>query len=521
MKAFESLRLRRSSLTLQRRLSVFFLLFLVAVMSGLLTILMATGVFSAGAKENRAFIENELSHLSAGMAKNTGKLAVEGLALAAKLADLLEEKNFGLDMLSGDATQISNVLQNASPLLLAALEKNTCSGVFLVLDTTAGPYLPHADNSRAGLFFKNMEPNAINRTSPTVRLLRGPSAIAKREKLEMLPQWQMEFTVKEGDFFRTTMEGADEAMELSRQYYWNPACILSGDYEESVLLCVPLLGADGTVMGVCGFEISAMLFKLQNAPDNSVYNRVFALWTPVEVDILHVQHALFAGSHSNTTAWLGGGLATEARTDGLITYTAANGDIYIGEQASANLYPRDAVFASQEWVVSVMMPEADFTEHIQNRSRGVIWLLAALFVLSAGAALLISKRYIEPVVVALDKMKQGARPEEKTRIQEIDDLFAYLAEKDAEAAKDTKETGETSAEYEAFVESIKNLSPAERAVFNLYTEGYDAKKITEILCLSINTIKTHNRRIFQKLNVASRKELLVYVQMMKERARVS
>ena len=58
-------------------------------------------------------------------------------------------------------------------------------------------------------------------------------------------------------------------------------------------------------------------------------------------------------------------------------------------------------------------------------------------------------------------------------------------------------------------------------VFNLYTEGFDAKKITEILCLSMNTIKTHNRRIFQKLGVSSRKELLVYVNMMKEKGGVS
>ncbi|HHW98320.1 MAG TPA: helix-turn-helix transcriptional regulator, partial [Firmicutes bacterium] len=60
------------------------------------------------------------------------------------------------------------------------------------------------------------------------------------------------------------------------------------------------------------------------------------------------------------------------------------------------------------------------------------------------------------------------------------------------------------------------LSPAEKAVFDLYVEGYKAKEIAAILCLSINTIKTHNRRIYMKLNVSSRKELMVYVNMMKE-----
>ncbi|NLB55923.1 MAG: helix-turn-helix transcriptional regulator, partial [Lentisphaerae bacterium] len=49
-----------------------------------------------------------------------------------------------------------------------------------------------------------------------------------------------------------------------------------------------------------------------------------------------------------------------------------------------------------------------------------------------------------------------------------------------------------------------------------YMEGHTANEITKILFLSINTIKTHNRRIYMKLQVNSRKELMVYVNMMKE-----
>jgi len=47
-------------------------------------------------------------------------------------------------------------------------------------------------------------------------------------------------------------------------------------------------------------------------------------------------------------------------------------------------------------------------------------------------------------------------------------------------------------------------------------EGYTGKEIAEKLYLSINTIKTHNRRIYEKMNVSSRNELMVYIKMMKE-----
>jgi len=47
-------------------------------------------------------------------------------------------------------------------------------------------------------------------------------------------------------------------------------------------------------------------------------------------------------------------------------------------------------------------------------------------------------------------------------------------------------------------------------------QGYTAKEITQLLCLSINTIKTHNKRIYMKLNVSSREDLLKYVNKLKE-----
>ncbi|NLZ90367.1 MAG: helix-turn-helix transcriptional regulator, partial [Clostridiales bacterium] len=65
-------------------------------------------------------------------------------------------------------------------------------------------------------------------------------------------------------------------------------------------------------------------------------------------------------------------------------------------------------------------------------------------------------------------------------------------------------------------ENIKTLSPSERAVFDLYAEGYTPKQAAEKLFVSINTIKTHNKRIYMKLNVASREELLLYISMLKE-----
>ena len=110
----------------------------------------------------------------------------------------------------------------------------------------------------------------------------------------------------------------------------------------------------------------------------------------------------------------------------------------------------------------------------------------------------------------------GGRTAQRTRIPEIDDLLEFLFRQDETAVPAYAPPPEQSALYRTFVENIQTLSAAERAVFDLYLQGHTAREIAAILCLSINTIKTHNRRIYMKLNVTSRKELLVYIQMMEE-----
>ncbi len=508
--------MRNGGHTLQRRLFAFFLLFLVAIMSGLMIILLSAGVFSMGRKESRIFLETELSHIADDVVKEFGTLSVEGTALSRKLTEqaeqIMQEQRSKGDF-PENAELINNILEASSEPLLAALEKNTCSGVFLVLDATVGSHQPGAENSRAGVFFKNMEPNAVNKTFPTVRFLRGPSFIAKEEELDLLPQWRMEFIVAEDDFFHRTMSAANSGQELSRLYYWNPADKLAGDYETAILLCVPLITAEGEVLGICGFEVSSMLFKLQNTPDNSVHNRVFAMLSPLKDNTLCAQSALFSGSHTAPLATLNENFAIHPQSRGLTEYHAGNGAVYVGQHRTVNLYPRDAAHAEELWAVSVMIPETDFSAYIANANGKLYLLLSILLILSVGMALIVSRRYILPVVGAFDQMKSGTY--EKTNILEIDDLFAYLAEQDKETA--IGEQQKTFTLYDDFVKNIETLSPAERSVFNLYMEGYDANQITKILCLSINTIKTHNKRIFQKLSVSSRKELLVYVSMMREK----
>lgn len=59
-----------------------------------------------------------------------------------------------------------------------------------------------------------------------------------------------------------------------------------------------------------------------------------------------------------------------------------------------------------------------------------------------------------------------------------------------------------------FKSQIKTLTPTEKTIFTLYLDGKRTKDIMEELNIKENTIKYHNKNIYSKLGVSSRKQML-------------
>ena len=66
--------------------------------------------------------------------------------------------------------------------------------------------------------------------------------------------------------------------------------------------------------------------------------------------------------------------------------------------------------------------------------------------------------------------------------------------------------------FHGFAEKVKTLSSAERRILNYYIDGHEISEIPELAYISIHTVKKHNRSIYQKLEVASRDELMLYIE---------
>ncbi|MBR3778469.1 MAG: hypothetical protein IKL13_01930 [Clostridia bacterium] len=81
----------------------------------------------------------------------------------------------------------------------------------------------------------------------------------------------------------------------------------------------------------------------------------------------------------------------------------------------------------------------------------------------------------------------------------------------------TRSTSELPPEMEelfvSFAAKVKLLSSAERRILHHYIDGYDISDIPELAFISSNTVKKHNHSIYKKLEVASRDELMLYIEL--------
>ena len=171
-------------------------------------------------------------------------------------------------------------------------------------------------------------------------------------------------------------------------------------------------------------------------------------------------------------------------------------------------------------------------------------IIFMLLIVSLMASILVSRRYLRPVTKALDSIRTNTYEiGNDARYVEIADLFDFLGEKDREAEQQRQELERRQREaqaqadfaytelsrltdkrrkevdpdaYSHFLSQLGRLTPKEREVFNLYLYGKTAKEIIALMGFSENALKYHNKNIYEKVGVSSRKELLLYATLMRQ-----
>ena len=552
---------RKKETTLQRRLMFFFAsvsIFIILSFALLMTLFGITG------KEEMAiqsYMDNELSDISSSISDDFGRLSLDGIQLAEELIkrcdDFFSANNIAARELSEHPDLLEPLLTEQIQSLIHTINNRTCGGVFILLDATVNPEADNAELAKAGIFIKKTQPTSTQAVGVKTHYLRGPAQIARDNKIELLGQWRMEYDVAGEEFFTSVMDTAREYpdLPLSRLYFWSGRTILKDNSEAGFLLCVPLRSKDGTVFGVCGIEVSDRMFKSLYSPEVSTYENAFIVAAPSTDTKLRTSEGIIAGNYYLTGNRLTEDLSPKNKRGDFESYESSL-TAYAGKSASLRLYPTNSPYENISWSVAILMSENSLQAVTRGSLPYFIGTIVLLLLISLILSIYISRRYLRPVTDALDSIRSQSYEDRNSVIYlEINDLFEFLADRDREHGEELQKreeklqeheeklqildkekqdierhydraqtwishlSGERMPEvdqdsYEMFLQYLHTLTPKEYEIFNLYLEGKSAKEILVIANINQNTLKYHNRNIYSKLGITSRKQLLEYAALM-------
>jgi len=520
--------------TLKRKLFGYMLLLTVLLLLTLFTGLFLFGRFHSIEQDTYDALDIQMDSFEKDVSTYFDHLAAAGVQLSEQMGLFLDSYLAEYQLQFSDLTDSADHLEAVQEILLEPLRqkmlREDCSGIFVLLDATVNSALPYADTSRAGLY---LQINGYDTVGENVLLYRGPAALAKQHGMMPHRKWRLEFNTELFPNFSEIM--ALSGLPAKDGYFLTDLCALPGTSEQVLLLVVPMTGADGTFYGLCGMEVSASYFMTYHAQPTRIQH-LTCLLAP-GADVLHAEKGLSCGISGGYYRAPKGTLTAESIGGGLLCF---HGDTapYIGVTRTLSLSPNNAPF-----VLAAMMLKTDYDQALRKSTLQniLLWLLILFF--AVNCCLIFSRRFLTPILKGLEQLKSDARAQ--SNIPEIDDLFAFLSEKDREyeealrtltlekqQAQSQYEQAQTEIsrlsyrmkqevdpdDYQYFLNGLHDLTPTERKVFDLYFDGRSAKEILEILQIKENTLKFHNKGIYSKLGVNSRKQLLQYAALMKQAA---
>jgi len=553
--------LRYSEWSLKRKLFVYMLLLAVLLLLILFIGLLTIGRTSSTADTVYDSLEVQMEVFEKDILTHFDHLAASAVTLSADmagiLADSLQARNMAISALNDQSEVIADLQESMLEPLKQRLLQTDCSGAFVMLNATVNSSLPDASDSKTGLY---LQISGYDRTASDILLYRGIPDIAKANGITPHRKWRLEFRT---DLFRNYAEIISSASMTPKQAYRiSEPFKLPGTSEYALLITVPMFGKDGTYYGICGYEVSASYFMVHHEQPSKLQHLNCLLATSHE-NVLLTSEALSCGSADAYFHTL-----TE---DYDIVKKGENRCVFQDESFSYLGISRTITLSSDgEHLLVVMIPKIDYDRMLTKSSiQTVIFLLLLLF-FTISFSRYFSKRFLTPLLTALDQIKSDKRSETGSGIPEILDLVEYLdqqekahgellttlaqqnqaaeneklrlraeydqalcdfrrIEAEYTSAKDellrvqtemerlaySRKTEIDPADYQYFLAGLQTLTEAERNLFEYYLAGKSVKEILALTGIKESTLKYHNHNLLGKLGTSSRKQMLRYAEVMR------
>ena len=240
------------------------------------------------------------------------------------------------------------------------------------------------------------------------------------------------------------------------------------------------------VYGICGVEISALYFQLSYPAVDGQFGSAVTVLAPIQDSRLLLSDGL-VGSVNGT--YLDGQETLVIHQGRYYNEYDASSERYIGLHRTIPISKGET--ENTAWAVAIMIPQDSYAAYTAEVQR--TWVIAALGLLMVLLAIsfFLARRFVRPIARARNqRLEQGELP------PNIAELF------------------------DQFVERKDLLTEAERNILRYYIDGHEIADIPDLAFISMSTVRKHNRSIYEKLGVASRDELMLYIDLLRRCGRL-
>ena len=545
MPSFLLSKLKQAQPSMRRRLFLYMGALAALLLAVLLVALLLLGQLKSPRAETEKALTFQMGAFRSDMASLWRNVSVMGVHLSEDMTAIIEEQTSDFSSLNGDVAAVGDLQEAMLEPLCQYVRQTDCSGAFIMLGASLSS--DPAVDSHAGLYVQRS--NAEHTTSDLL-LYRGMADIGRQHRVMPHRKWAQEFCPADFPGLADQLEAASAPIE--RACRTTELLTLPGTTEQAILLTVPMIGADGTVYGLCGFSVNQTYFLAHHAQPTGIGSLACVLSDSAEG--LDVQRGLltyptgdfcFVPDELLEKRSLRGGLSAFVGTELSFVGISEPFTVAAGDEASPDL--------------TVLIPKSDYDRALLKSRLEAAGVLMLLLFFAVSCCLFYTRRYLRPILEDIDHVtvaggekgkpifeellpisekmrsheeavtvlkaeRQDAQDRaeqllgEKLGLEEqvegmqgqLDDSLAEIRRLAHLGKKELKP-----ADYDKFLKGYAKLSAKELEICEALVSGLSTRQCAEQIGCASSTVDTYRKRVYEKTGIHKVRQLQLCVALMR------
>ena len=403
--------IKSEGISLRRRFVLYIISAIAMVLSLVLLLLSVFGVMNPANSQIMETIDTQLVTYTDSISKDYNKIAAHALSFSEQLEsdiqNYLTVKNLSFKELKNNSDALTELQVQLYDTVYLNMQLTPSSGAFYILDTTVNSETETPFYN--GIYLKYINLSSESTINDEIALYRGSFTTGKTANLNFHSGWRNEIQT---DFF----ENCNALFDDGRYYVLSHVIDIPDTWEQARYIYVPIRDLRGTIIGVCGFEINNLFFQFsQSVSDSKLGTLVCGL--------LDENNGTYSGQFSS-------GRYKITEDTPLSLKDAHGGTTFIFDSETCIGKTQSVELGGNKFTVLLMLPEALYNDHVSQGQLRTVGVIALVVVFAFICCMIMSKKYVAPILKKIDSVKTNSESAGNLRIREIDDLFAYLEQRD-------------------------------------------------------------------------------------------